>query len=189
MSLKGIVGCHMIVPETYSKPLFASVLWKVETLSWSLRGKRKTTWSYYLYLSSKPIFCTPSTYCLLNVCMILTWCTLSFSTSYMHIMYIKLYMFSYMYASLSFLLLCSVLVDYGYTNANICCRVDEYVDPTNVWNKWEQLRQGEERQNGYIRRNNLYLAKNNKESVWKYLEWFRSRSGWSSPWEVGLVAA
>ena len=38
------------------------------------------------------------------------------------------------------------------TNAyNYFCEVDEYVDSTNVWNNWKQLRQGEQEQGGYVK--------------------------------------
>ena len=54
------------------------------------------------------------------------------------------------------------------TKLDICCRVDKDVYLTDSWNKWQQLRQEEQRQGGYIRRANSYLTKNNKDNVWKY---------------------
>ena len=50
----GLVWCHMIVPETHSQPLFASVLWTAETLSLILTGSGGATWWYHPHLLNEP---------------------------------------------------------------------------------------------------------------------------------------
>ena len=39
--------------------------------------------------------------------------------------------------------------------------------PQTFENKWQQLRQGEQRRSGYVERPKFYLARNNKKSVFE----------------------